>query len=177
MKKVIFLDIDGVLQPIGKQTRFKYDMDELKTELAERYQDEEFLNMDKYDVGAVYYDWDKPAVERLRKLITAFDAQIVISSDWRRSNPFPKINYLFKIHNLDSFVTGQTPISGKSRSDEIAQYLELNDDIQNFVILDDCYRSEFEEKFPEQFVHCTCNFDDACYNKARAILARSTDAT
>ena len=171
MKKVIFLDIDGVLQPIGKQTRFNHDMDKLKTQLAEQYQDEGFLHMDKYDLAAVYYDWDKQAVERLRKLVEAVDAKIIISSDWRRYNPFPKINYLFKLHHLDPFVTGQTPILEKSRSDEIAQYLELNDDIQNFVILDDSYRREFEEKYPEQFVYCAGIFDDDCYDKAQTILA------
>lgn len=90
MRNIIFLDIDGVLQPIGKQDRFNHDMDKLKIQLAAQYQDEEFLNMDKYDVAAVYYDWDKAAVERLRSLVKAADAEIIISSDWRRFNPFPK---------------------------------------------------------------------------------------
>jgi hypothetical protein len=170
MRNIIFLDIDGVLQPIGKQDRFNHDMDKLKIQLAAQYQDEEFLSMDKYDVAAVYYDWDKAAVERLRNLVKAADAEIIISSDWRCFNPFPKINYLFKIYQLDPFVTGKTPQSGKSRSDEVAAYLEHNDDVQNFVILDDNYRTEFEEKYPNQFVYCSYIFDDDCYKKALDIL-------
>jgi hypothetical protein len=170
MRNIIFLDIDGVLQPVGKQDRFKHDMDELKIQLASEYQDEGFLNMDKYDVAAVYYDWDKGAVERLRNLVKAGDAEIIISSDWRLYNPFPKINYFFKIYQLDPFVTGDTPISKKSRSDDIAQYLEHHDDVQNFVILDDNYRSEFEEKYPDHFVYCPNIFNDGCYNKALDIL-------
>ena len=31
---VMFLDIDGVLQPPSKQTRFKHDLDELRRSLA-----------------------------------------------------------------------------------------------------------------------------------------------
>ena len=37
-RKVIFLDIDGVLQPTTAQERFNHDMDALKVELAEKYQ-------------------------------------------------------------------------------------------------------------------------------------------
>ena len=57
-RRVIFLDIDGVLQPPSRQTRFKHDLEELRRSLAERFDDETYLSMDKYDLGAVYHDWD-----------------------------------------------------------------------------------------------------------------------
>lgn len=53
---VIFLDIDGVLQPLMSQTRFKHNLEELCVQLAHTYQNDEYLNMDRYDLGAVYYD-------------------------------------------------------------------------------------------------------------------------
>ena len=84
-RKVIFLDIDGVLQPTSAQERFNHDMEALKVELAEKYQDDHFLELDKYDVAAVYYDWNKQAVERLRGLLWHCDAEIVLSSDWRQT--------------------------------------------------------------------------------------------
>ena len=66
LRTVIFLDIDGVLQPHGRQERFNHDLEALRVQLAARYQNDDYLTMDRYDLGAVYYDWDKAAVERLR---------------------------------------------------------------------------------------------------------------
>lgn len=40
---VIFLDIDGVLQPSRNQNRFKHDMEALKEELAKKYHFDYFL--------------------------------------------------------------------------------------------------------------------------------------
>lgn len=78
--KIIFLDIDGVLQP-DTQKRFKHDLEALKASFAA--QNQEFENLDKYDIGAVYYDWDKTAVELMKKLCAKTGARFVISSDWR----------------------------------------------------------------------------------------------
>ena len=36
--------------------------------------------LDKYDIGAVYYDWSEKAVYNLKKLITNCDAKIVQES-------------------------------------------------------------------------------------------------
>ncbi len=80
-RKVVFLDIDGVLQPTTAQDRFNHNMESLKKELAEKYNDNHFLELDKYDVAAVYYDWNKEAVDFLHKLLSDCDAEIVISSD------------------------------------------------------------------------------------------------
>ena len=48
MKKtrhVIFLDIDGVLQPWGRQDRFNHDLEQLKKDLASKYNNDEYLQL------------------------------------------------------------------------------------------------------------------------------------
>ena len=62
--KVIFLDIDGVLQPYSFRDRFNHDLDKLQKELAVKYNDEAYLQMDKYDIGAVFYDWHQSRLEK-----------------------------------------------------------------------------------------------------------------
>ena len=56
--------------------------------------------LDKYDVGAVYYDWDKTAVSNLHKLLSWCDAEIVLSSDWRQTKTLEDMKCLMKILKL-----------------------------------------------------------------------------
>ena len=171
---VIFLDIDGVLQPPSKQTRFKHDLDELRRSLADTFDDATYLSMDKYDLGAVYYDWDSEAVERLRTLCTEFAADIVISSDWRRSKPTPRLQALFRLHDLHHYVTDATKETGGPphyRAGEVKEYLESHPEIERFVIIDDGYREEFDELFPEQFVHTGYRLEADDERRARQILS------
>ena len=171
---VIFLDIDGVLQPPSKQTRFKHDLEELRRSLADRFDDATYLKMDKYDLGAVYYDWDGEAVERLRTLCAEFRPSIVISSDWRRSNPVRWLQALFRLHDLHHYVTDATKeLDGPPhyRAGEVKEYLDSHPEIERFVIIDDGYRHEFDELFPEQFVHTGYHFDADNERRARQILS------
>ena len=80
--KVIFLDIDGVIQPTWKQKRFEHldEMDEMAKRLDAQipgYEYYRYVTVEKYpgcvftaysrkcSLAAVCFDWDKDAVEYL----------------------------------------------------------------------------------------------------------------
>jgi hypothetical protein len=172
-RTVIFLDIDGVLQRDDSRDRFKNDLLKLSEELAAKYKNDDYLKWDRYDLGAVYYDWDAKAVERLRRLCIDVPAEIVLSSDWRRYSPLPRLKDYFRIHDLDGYLTDVIPlIERKSRCEEIEEYLRTHPEVEKFVILDDYHVEDFEKRFPEQFVYSRYVFTEECYNKALAILTK-----
>lgn len=134
--KVLFLDIDGVLQPCGRQERFSHKDEipsicaelnnNIKTEFDyESYIADSFANL--CDVGAVYYDWDKPSAERLRHILDMTGARVVLSSDWREGG-MKRMRGLMAIHKLDSYLDDATfyiPDSEQfSSSEERQMYIE-----------------------------------------------------
>ena len=170
-KMVIFLDIDGVLQPLSSQHRFEHDLDELRTQLAIKYKNDDYLLMDRYDLGAVYYDWDLDAVERLRKLCIDFNAEIIITSSWIDYSALSRLKEYFKLHGLDIYIGGNISVVGRSsRVAKIAEYLEQHQDVDRFVILDDAFVDDFRNSFAKHFVYCRFIFDEDCYQQARSIL-------
>ena len=137
-RKVIFLDIDGVLQPCSNQYRFDHDMYQTRQDMAEKFQDDRYLELDRYDVAAVCYDWDEKAVGCLKELIFHSKAEIVISSDWKRTRDIEDMRLLFKIHRLDGYITDMTPFEQfSSKADDIREYLKSHPDIGSYVVIDD----------------------------------------
>ena len=151
-RRVIFLDIDGVLQPGENQKRFQHDMDALKKELAKKYNEPAYLDLDKYDVAAVYYDWDRAAVSQLKHLMDETNAEIVLSSDWRHSKNLEQMKLLFRIHDLDGYLKELLPGTKdfSDKPDDVPVYLSNHPDLYYYCVIDDRFMSQF---FPGRFVY------------------------
>ena len=131
--KVIFLDIDGVLN-CSTSKSFCHD-----------------------DLCGIIHGIDSDKVKRLAKIVEATNAKIVLSSDWRvgwekhymtRKPSHAKYldNHLKKKGNITIF--DKTPLfhSGYWRGEEILTYLRSHPDITNYVILDDTLFEDFSDK-------------------------------
>jgi len=118
--KIIFLDIDGVLN----------------------YEDCPYM------LGK-YYFVDDEKLKLLKKLIDETDAKIVLSSTWRYgwldlddgkitedSYSFQKLHSKFKEFGLNFY--SKTPNWSHHRGDEIEKWLEeCQEEIESFIIIDD----------------------------------------
>lgn len=116
---VVFLDIDGVLQP-GTQKRFNYREDipdlcvELERRCGGRYPYASWrgtCELDDMDIAAVYYDWNRDAVERLRYALEVTGSGIVLSTSWRETRGRLGMSALLAIHGLDRYLCGFTETS------------------------------------------------------------------
>lgn len=147
-KKIIFLDIDGVIQHPYATKRFTVDRKSLIDQLSKEYQ-VDYHQYNEFDVASVYYDWNQEAISVIHNIIAKTNAYIVISSNWRNPLLPNKMKDLLKIHSLDKYYLGDTPqITNilnyqdkltlyQSRVIEILTYLEEHPDITNYVVIDD----------------------------------------
>ncbi len=148
--KVIFLDIDGVLN-------------------SEEY----FKRWHEENLGQKGHDHyvDEIAVDRLMDLIQKTGCYIILSSSWRRHNLPDTILYLSEHRSLDRiqpYLIGITPRlwQYRGRGDEIKRLMNewsdwvkrglisekfKDDKINNYVILDD--DSDMLDEQKEHFIH------------------------
>ena len=84
-RKIVFLDIDGVLQPIGSQERFDHCHGEIeKSPMLAIYKSlEEKFGIDysvyqQWAVAAVLFDWDKVAVSLLKLILNLTGSKIAV---------------------------------------------------------------------------------------------------
>lgn len=155
---IVFLDIDGVLQPYASNDRF-YEIGkkekQLITDLSEKY-NVDYAKYNIYDILAVYYDWQKEAVSRLRHILECGNARIIISSDWRSEKLPNKMLDLLKIHDLGSYWFADNIILKNKflmpwdiRYQEIINSLKQYS-INNYVVLDDM--KKLGELFPNNSI-------------------------
>lgn len=122
--KVIFLDVDGVLNS------------------------EKFF-IDNH-IRGLLDEIDDFCVQLLKEIIDRTGAEIVLSSSWRVGahsknpfNPFPKLENALKKHGLK--ILDMTPVLNGTRGKEIKAWLSKHS-VDKFVILDD--ESDMDDLLP-----------------------------
>lgn len=114
--KVIFLDVDGVLNSASFFKRMK----------------KEGKNMhDKYN------QLDPIRISYLKELVDSSSADIVLSSSWRKI-PCLETALSETLEKVGLSISDKTEyISGAERGDEIQEWLNRHPEYTNFVVLDD----------------------------------------
>lgn len=114
--KIIFLDIDGVLNSAAffKKMHNVYVCPDDKL--------------------------DPEAIHRLNKIVDTTKASIVLSSTWRIAwrSDLPGLQSFFKKNNIHGDVLGITPINSNNRGAQIEEWIDCcQDKIESFIIIDD----------------------------------------
>ena len=124
MKKIVFLDFDGVM-------------------VTDRYQEQQTAtnNQIRDEYGAKF---DPVCVENLRHIIDSTDADIVVTSTWKMTMGMDGIQQMWCDRHLPGKVIGVTPdIDPIHRGDEILAWLDTYDMNCQYVIIDDCPFTDF----------------------------------
>ena len=154
--KVIFLDIDGVL---NHEQHYKWLMEtDEPTPLQEVYP---------------YSEFNPKSCQLLNEIIKETGAQIVVSSSWRLDGE-NRLNSLFKHFGLPRIYDITPVFNNRVRGDEIKQWLSEHPNVDKYAILDDD-----TDMLPEQipFFIKTNPYEDGlneeCKEKAIEILNNS----
>lgn len=132
MDKVIFLDIDGVLNSLDyMNANYSARMLEAKSKGVSFKDDLNHKTRDKY--GQLF---DPRCVCWLTYIIKSTDAKIVISSSWRLNGLSSMID-MWSFRGLEGDIIGVTECLNEGiRGDEIQRYIDDNG-IKNYCIIDD----------------------------------------
>lgn len=134
MKKILFLDFDGVLVTDRGQQSLLSTGGTLRD-----------------DHGALF---DPECVECLKEIIDATDAEIVVTSTWKMEMGLDGIRQMWRDRDLPGNVIGVTPdIDPIHRGDEIAAWLNSYGEDCRYAIIDDTPFTDFfrEEQLPHLF--------------------------
>lgn len=125
--KVIFLDVDGVLNS-----------------------DEYFDRIQNLDIEGIESEIDINKVKLLKKAVDATGARVVLSSSWRYTKNALALKKLLADYGIR--ITDLTPVVENKRGLEIIKWLENNDNVEEFVILDDEVFDSYDSGLMEKLV-------------------------
>jgi hypothetical protein len=154
--KIIFLDIDGVLVT---RNSIKYQYINFPDETSIRF--------------------SKKAVKNLNKLIRLTGAKIVISSTWRLFHSLEELQKIFVKQSIKGEIISTTSIERAPveedipRGQKIADWLEQNHDVKQYVIIDDDVQADCIQFHPFNCVETSYKrglSPEDRFNEALAIL-------
>lgn len=124
--KIIFLDVDGVLNS-----------------------DEYFDKIKNLDIQGIERDIDVEKIKLLKKVIDATGAEVVLSSSWRYTR---NAQYLKELLSKYGIYVDSTPYIQNERGLEIRKWLSEHQDVEDFVILDDEIFESYDEELMKKLV-------------------------
>lgn len=176
MKKIIFLDHDGVIcLSHNWGTRYTKQRKWGKRKMS--------MSVKTIPVEYRFDNFDKKSIEVLNEILKETDAEIVISSDWRLFATLEELGKYYEVHGILKKPIGFTKRLGdfdipegfnwsrqwepeQTRSFEIHQYLKEHPEITHWVAVDDLdmrkvgkhYSIDFEHEWAlENFVYTPLN--------------------
>lgn len=125
--KVIFLDIDGVLN-------------------SDKY----FDKIEGRDIHGIEEDIDVETIKLLRKAVEETGAKVVLSSSWRYIKRAEHLKQL--LFDYGVLVHSSTPYLKNERGEEIKKWLKEHPDTEDFVLLDDEVWDSYDEELLKKLV-------------------------
>lgn len=159
MNKIIFLDIDGVLnsnKTFAENHKWNKLFNKIKTNTIE---DETRYGMEDIDIEKVFI---------LKDICTLTGAKIVVSSSLRRLSYYLLVED--KLVSLGLSIVGVTPYIEGNRGEEIRRYLVENK-VDDFVILDDEIFRDFNEL--ENYLIKTSFYEDGLTTEIASEIVRT----
>lgn len=129
--KVIFLDIDGVLNAVDYMVSLHHNFRSKVDKGLTSYPIPNDVVRDEY---GQYFD--PRCVNYLESIVNFTGAKIVVSSTWRKDG-LQRMKNLWQYRELPGEIIDITPILYRPRGEEIAAWLEENDHVTNYCIIDD----------------------------------------
>jgi hypothetical protein len=155
MSKIIFLDIDGVLNTENFICAYHY--------IRTGKKDPDIVIPIQDEFGDMF---DPMAVRALKYIIEETGAKIVISSTWRHSG-LKVMQLMWEMRDLPGEVIDVTPFLNGPRGEEIAEWLRENQTDQ-YVIIDDDSDMLFEQK--QNFVQTNFRYG-LTFDKADEVIS------
>lgn len=145
--KVVFLDVDGVLNSTAHLLSLKEMAPATSEEEGTIFKVSPYL-VRGYPKDVLLHDIrsvDSKAVALLNNLLERSGAKVVISSSWRHLLPLPAMQGILEHHGFKGEPLGMTPLQVTPppgcpealRGHEIQAWLTEHPEIDRFVILDD----------------------------------------
>ncbi|MBR3224515.1 MAG: hypothetical protein IKF78_04250 [Atopobiaceae bacterium] len=136
--RIVFLDIDGVMQDGYRVSQQVRNLGQLQAEVARRANDPTHLNLGTDDIAAVLLDWRQEAVDAVRTICERAGARVVIHSSWRLYSDDDYMRALLRIRGLDPWYLGNVPKVPWDKESAISTWLwAMGRDVEGFAVIDD----------------------------------------
>jgi len=160
--KIIFLDIDGVLN----SNAFFASNDSAVKKL---YQNTKYSSDDiNFLVKRQMMDIDCNKLNLLKSVIDETGAKVVLTSSWKRLRIYPYI--AIKLNDLGIPIIDCTIDNGNDRGTGIKQYL-FEHQVDNYVILDDDIFDDYDDELMRKLVK-TSFYNDGLQEKHKVELIK-----